>query len=231
LTYLNIFKKIYIIDAEGAIMANSKLDSKFFESTRGRIVLLLRNTQKTVNELADALEISDNAVRAHLTVLERDGLVAQSGTIKGFRKPHYSYTLTDEARHLFPKAYDSLLNRLLDQLHLRMSAATLKEVLSDVGRSIGIGAKIDGTAFDGKLEAAIDMLGELGGAAVVERTDNKIIIKSESCPFADAVKEHPNVCKVAESMLSEIIETSVTEHCDHGKTPKCRFEIMDNCEW
>lgn len=210
-------------------MTSSKLDSKFFESTRGRIVLLLRNAQQTVNELADALKISDNAVRAHLTVLERDGLVVQSGTIKGFRKPHYSYALTDEARHLFPKAYDSLLNRLLDQLRTRMSAAALKEILGDVGRSIGIGAKRNESAgFDGRLESALDALGELGGAAVIERKEGRVTIKSESCPFADAVKEHPNVCKVAESMLSEIIEAPVTEKCDHGKIPKCRFEIIDN---
>jgi len=207
-------------------MSKSKLDSRFFESTRGRIVLLLRNTQKTVNELAETLEITDNAVRSHLTALERDGLVVQSGMIKGFRKPHYSYTLTDEARHLFPKSYDSLLNRLLDQLRTRMSAAALTEMLSDVGRSIGISSKRDRSAtFDVKLEAALKTLGELGGAAVVERSNGNVFIKSESCPFADAVKEHPNVCKVAESMLSEIIEKPVSEHCDHGSIPKCRFEV------
>ena len=39
---------------------------RFFSSTRGRIVALLRRTSRTVDELAQALDLTDNAVRAHL---------------------------------------------------------------------------------------------------------------------------------------------------------------------
>ena len=49
-----------------ADLKRTKLDKRFFESTRGRIVTLLRGTTETVNELAQQLELSDNAVRAHL---------------------------------------------------------------------------------------------------------------------------------------------------------------------
>ena len=48
-------------------MTRGRLNSRFFESTRGRIVHALRLDGKTVNELADGLELTDNAVRAHLT--------------------------------------------------------------------------------------------------------------------------------------------------------------------
>ena len=54
-------------------------NKRFLASTRGRIIALLRPSSRTVNELAEALELTDNAVRAHLTALERDGLVRQSG--------------------------------------------------------------------------------------------------------------------------------------------------------
>jgi predicted ArsR family transcriptional regulator len=52
-------------------MSKTKLDKRFFESTRGQIVLLLRNSNKTVNDLAAALNLTDNAVRAHLLTLEQ----------------------------------------------------------------------------------------------------------------------------------------------------------------
>ena len=90
----------------------TKLDKRFFDSTRGRIVTLLRGTTRTVNELAEELGLTDNAVRAHLLSLERDGLVTQSGIQRGTRKPHFAYELAAEAEHLFPKAYDALLNQL-----------------------------------------------------------------------------------------------------------------------
>lgn len=47
---------------------------RFFESTRGRIIMLLRRASRTVEEVAQELDLTDNAVRAHLTTLERDGL-------------------------------------------------------------------------------------------------------------------------------------------------------------
>src|ERR1041384_8305343 len=102
-------------------MKKTKLGERFFESTRGRIVSLLRGATRTVNELAAELELTDNAVRAQLLTLERDGLVRQSGVQRGFRKPHFAYELTPEAEHLFPKSYDALLNQFLAVLKNRLT--------------------------------------------------------------------------------------------------------------
>jgi len=55
------------------------VEKRFFESTRGQIVTILRGSPATVDELARKLELTDNAVRAHLLTLERDGIVRQSG--------------------------------------------------------------------------------------------------------------------------------------------------------
>src|ERR1044072_7483243 len=113
----------------------TKLDKRFFESTRGRIVALLRGTTKTVNELAEELELTDNAVRGHLLTLERDGLIKQSGIQRGIRKPHFAYQLTQEAEQLFPKAYDALLNLLISVLKGRLTPLDLDEGLGPGGRS------------------------------------------------------------------------------------------------
>ncbi len=59
----------------------TRWDQKFFASTRGQIVTLLRRTSYTVEELAQAVGLTDNGVRAHLAILERDGIVQQRGTV------------------------------------------------------------------------------------------------------------------------------------------------------
>lgn len=205
-------------------MSETKHDKRFFESTRGRIVTLLHGSHKTVNELADALGLSDNAVRAHLLTLERDGLVAQAGLVKGFRKPHFVYELGDEARKLFPRAYDILFNRLLDVIKDGMSLDGVKAALAAVGRKLGKQNAVDGT-LDEKLSGTVELLKELGGAASVVRENGRIEIKSGSCPFAEAVAEHPEVCQVAESMIGEMVGTKVVERCDRTAEPKCCFEI------
>lgn len=86
---------------------------RILASTRGKIFALLRADSHTVNELAEALGLTDNAVRSHLTSLERDGLVQELGTRPGFRKPHVLYSLTGEAEYLFPTAYGPLLRHVL----------------------------------------------------------------------------------------------------------------------
>ena len=45
---------------------NTRFDERFFQSTRGRLVTLLRGTTGTVGELAEALGVTDNAVRVRL---------------------------------------------------------------------------------------------------------------------------------------------------------------------
>lgn len=211
-------------------MKRTRLDNRFFESSRGRIVTLLRGTRKTVNELVGELELTDNAVRAHLLSLERDGLVKQSGVQKGIRKPHFAYELTAEADNLFPKAYDVLLNQLITVLKGRLKPATLEQVLRDVGRSLA-GAQ-DASRKKGNLESrvarGVRALEAIGGAARIEKEKKEFFIRSESCPLAAAVAEHPEVCRLAETLLSEIIGAKIRERCDREGSPRCRFEVMES---
>lgn len=209
-------------------MKRTKLDKRFFSSTRGRLVTLLRGNTKTVNELAAELELTDNAVRAHLLSLERDGLVRQSGIQRGTRKPHFAYELTDEAEHLFPKAYDALLNQLIAVLKGRLTPLALEEVLREVGRSLAGAHAAGGKKGDieSRVGGALAALEAIGGAARVEKVNDKLVICSESCPLAAAVSEHPEVCRLAETLLSEIIGVEVREHCDREPTPRCRFEVI-----
>src|SRR5436189_5108152 len=86
---------------------------QLLKSTREKILDLLRTRERTVNELAAELRLTDNAVRAHLASLERDRLVSQSGMKPGVRKPHTTYALGSEAEQLFPKAYGRLVSLLM----------------------------------------------------------------------------------------------------------------------
>jgi predicted ArsR family transcriptional regulator len=208
-------------------MRKTRLDGRFFETTRGKIVTHLRPGSKTVNELANTLGLTDNAIRANLLTLERDGLVRQSGLVKGFRKPHFSYALTAEARVLFPKAYDSVLNGVIAELKNRLSPAAITEALRSVGRRFGIrDTQSNERTLDERIAETLVALEELGGAATLEKQIDKIVIRGEACPFADVVSEHPEVCQLAESMVEEIVGAPVKEICDRSGSPKCCFEIM-----
>lgn len=214
------------MQVDGCLMETMKLDERFFESTRGQIVTILRGSPATVDELATKLELTDNAVRAHLSTLERDGLVRQSGIRRGARKPHFTYALTEEADRLFPKAYDALLNQLIAVLKTRLNPGEIEDVLREVGRAIASETPSGPDAtLRSRVQRALTVLEAIGGSAEIEEDDDKIVIRGNGCPLAAAVNVHPEVCRLAETLVGEIVKAPVVEKCDRESRPQCRFEI------
>ena len=203
-------------------------DQKFFEGTRGKVVTLLRRGGRTVEGLARELDLTVNGVRAHLATLERDGIVRQRGSVRrgsGGGKPAYVYELTTEAEELFPKAYEPVLSQLLDVLVTQLGPEKSEALLRSVGRRIAEGQTVPADGVRGGLEAAVGVLNELGGLAELEVRDGSFVIRGYSCPLAGVAPDHPKVCRMAETLLTELAGVPVYEHCDRSERPRCCFEI------
>nr|QRW40696.1 transcriptional regulator [bacterium] len=209
-------------------MGQSGWGERFLTTTRGRIVSLLRRSSRTVNELAEALGLTDNAVRAHLATLERDGLVQQAGSRPGFRKPNLTYDLTPAAGGFFPKPYGPLLQHLLVVLSERLPAPELDDALQEVGRRVAALYldRMQGTDPRGRVCQAVAVLTELGALAEVEEREGKLLIRGFDCPLAAAVEGHPGACRLAEAMLSELVGAPVVERCQRETPPRCIFEVL-----
>jgi len=203
-------------------------DEKFFESTRGQIVTLLRRSKSTVEDLARALDLTDNGVRVHLAVLERDGIVRQRGSVRrssGGGKPAYVYELTSEAEDLFPKAYEPTLRQLLEVISDQLGPAESEALLRLVGRRL---AGEHSTRADGahaRLESAVETLNDLGGLAELEERYGAEVIQGYSCPLAGVTPDHPEVCRMVETLIAEVARVPVHERCDRSERPRCCFEI------
>jgi predicted ArsR family transcriptional regulator len=203
-------------------------DQKFFESTRGQIVTLLRRAGRTVEELAQKLDLTDNGVRAHLATLERDGIVRQRGSLRrtsGGGKPAYIYELAPEAEELFAKAYEQVLSQLLDVLAVQLGPQESEALLRSVGRRIAEGQTVPADGILGRLEAAVGVLNKLGGLAELEERDGSFVIRGYSCPLAGVAPDHPEVCRMAETLLTELAGVPVYEHCDRAERPRCCFAV------
>jgi len=205
----------------------TRWDQRFFESTRGQIVTLLRRAGRTVDELAPALGLTDNGVRAHLATLERDGLVQQRGVVRrgSSGKPAYVYELTPEAEGLFPKAYEAVLRLLLDVLARQLGAEESEALLRKVGHRIAEGRTVPADGVRARLDVAVDVLNELGGLAELEERDASFVIRGYSCPLSAVTSEHPEVCRLAETLLTELAGVPLYERCDRGERPRCCFEV------
>ena len=206
-------------------MARKNWNQWFFASTRGQIITLLRRSSRTVDELAQALELTHTAVRAHLAALERDGLVNQRSERRGSGKPSSVYDLTPAAEYLFPKSYGQLLDQLLDVLGEHLPPDELETLLRETGRRIAVEWKILPGDLHVRLKAAIEVLNELGGLMEQEIEGETLCIRGYRCPFAAVVREHPEVCNLAETLLSDLVGVPVQQHCDRTGSVPCRFVV------
>jgi predicted ArsR family transcriptional regulator len=208
-------------------MLLTRWSQKFYQSTRGRIVGLLRQATLTVDQIATALGLTDNAVRSHLTSLERDGLVEQSLSKRGgVGKPAYEYRIAADAEPLFSQAYLPILVHLLEVLRDRLPPAELERVMNDVGTRMAAGQTVTPGELEKRVQGAAALLDALGGITEVARTDaGALAIRGFSCPLGAAVRGHPEVCSAVEVMLSDVIGAPVRECCERGDRPRCCFEV------
>lgn len=204
------------------------LNARFLESTRGRILSLLRARPHTVEELRAELELTDNAVRPHLVALERDGLVKQVGTRRGegAGKPAVLYELAPEAEPLLSRAYAPVLAALLEVLAEELPPREARKVLRSTGRRLAqsVGGRAAGD-LSTRAHAAAAVLTALGGAVQVEERRGSATIRGVACPLATAVTRNPQVCHAVETLVGEVAGADATECCDRTGRPRCCFEL------
>jgi predicted ArsR family transcriptional regulator len=198
----------------------------FGNSTRGRIVAILRRGWRTVDEIASSLGLTDNAVRAHLATLERDGVVAPTGSRRDgtVGKPATLYGVAEGAETLFSSAYAPALSALIAELASR-HPDEVESVLRGAGRRLG--PRSSGT-FAERVGDAAALLSELGADADMIETAEGYAIHGHGCALAMAVSSHPETCCMVEQLLAEVTGGAVRERCDRGQNPpRCAFVLSE----
>ena len=203
---------------------------RMLASTRGKVLSLLRWGPRTVNELADELGLTDNAVRLHLSGLERDGLIQQEGVRRGASKPSNIYRLSSEAESFFPKAYATVLTEVLGFVREQQGEAGLETFLRSVGRRAGERARAGSPELRARVDAAVALLSELGGLAEVKQDEEGFLIQGYSCPLAAIVGSNPEACALAEELISGVVGAPVHECCDRTNSPRCSFRVSSQNE-
>ena len=193
--------------------------------TRARIIDLIRRSPSSVTEIAARLDLTYNAVRAHLTALERDGLIRRAGLRRGDTRPAMVYELAPGVEDALSRAYMPFASHLVRALGARMPDVELAALMHDVGRRLASEwPRTRGPLLE-RVEAASVLLQELGAPNEIERASGMVRIRGLNCVLAAAVNGQPHVCRAMESLLEELIESPVRECCDRGARPRCCFEI------
>src|SRR5918993_5898996 len=195
------------------------------KSTREQIVTLLRRSGRTANEIAAHVGLTHNAVRGHLAVLLREGLIREGGRQRGVSRPAVVYEIVPDAEAVFSKAYIPFVANLLRVLRERVPPGELDEIMHLVGRRFAAEWPRLRGDFPQRVEAASMLLEELGALNTIERLNGGLMIRGYGCLLSAAVHGRPEVCRAMESLLAELLEAPVRECCERGERPRCCFEV------
>jgi predicted ArsR family transcriptional regulator len=193
--------------------------------TRVQLLGILRRSRQTITALADALGLTDNAVRSHVFALERDGVVEQVSMQRDTGgKPARVYALTRKGEELFPKAYALVLGQLVQEIAELDGWEHATALLRAVGRRVGSTAA-SVTDLEGRVAAAAEALRSLGGDVEVRRTEHEYLLQGYGCPLSAVTAKHPQLCALAQALVEEITGEAVIECCDRSDRPRCEFRI------
>lgn len=208
--------------------------SNFFETTRGRVIVLIRQAGRaTAEEIAAAIGLTTNAVRVRLTALERDGLVRRSGQRNGRTRPAQLYEVSRELEQLLSRAYIPLSSQLIGLLNERVPQEQIAELMRESGRRLAAALSskpIPSGPLEARVRAVSALLNqEIGAVTAVEpQANGAFILRGRGCPLAALTGAHTHVCLVVEALIDAASGADVHERCEvSAERPGCCFEIRE----
>jgi predicted ArsR family transcriptional regulator len=194
-------------------------------------LLLPKREGLTVEDLANGLGITDNAVRQHLTALERDGLVVKGETQSTGGRPEQLFGLTPAGRELFPRHYSWFAELLISSLRDEQGSEALRKRLEGMGEAVGrqIANGLTGVKDRAeRIRALSDIMRELGyqSQSVDPANERLPAIEAINCVFHSLAQRYPEVCYFDLALMSEFVGTEVIhDECMVRGGNVCRFKF------
>ena len=196
----------------------------------------VRRGDHSVNALALALGITDNAVRLHLAALVRDGLVWRRGVRHSGRagQPAAEYGLAAAGEIALSAAYAPALTALVWALAHETDPGAARALYAAAGKRLAAStpARRSGS-LAARAGACAALVESLGGTARVSTARGETTLVGAGCPLSVAVRADGAACTIIESLLAEHSGLRVVQRCEHGEHgergehPACRFVLTE----
>jgi predicted ArsR family transcriptional regulator len=199
-------------------------------STRMEILELLRRRGRSSAEtIANDLGVTPNAIRQHLTNLEREGLVVSRPERSGRGRPALRFGLTERADAVFPKRYGQLATMVLQEVQDMGGPGALDEIFARVAaRHAGaIEKELATLTFDQKLERVVAWIGRAGTLVELSETDEGFRVTIHNCPFRNTALKFPQVCTITPQLITRLTGAAVSQSDSiHRHDPYCSFVVQ-----
>lgn len=197
-------------------------------------LLLERKTGRTVEELAQSLHVSRNAVRQHLTSLVAEGLVMKGATQATGGRPEQLYILSTAGHENFPRKYSWFSELLLDSLKAEKGEAALAARFEKLGEQVGMQLQQThrpSAHVSERVKYLATVMHEFGyEAAPTEATGRQLpMIEAANCVFHHLATRFPEICHFDLALLSIYVGRPVShDECIVRGGHVCRFKFKQS---
>lgn len=207
------------------------MDIDSLPDTRRMILYTLkRDGPLIVNDLAEKMGLTGEAIRQHLLHLQNDGWVERiPGKAGCSGRPAMHYSLTKDGEHLFPKAYDELSIELLDTVAGQLGEEALEKLLISLteARVQKWEPQLRGLSLEERAEALKNFYLEEHSFMQVEQKDGELRLIERNCPFLNVAMRRPILCSVTVSSLSRLLGYRVVrEEKFQNGDGRCVFRVQ-----
>lgn len=199
---------------------------------------LLKQDQKTAQELAEALEISPQAIRRHLKDLETEELIEHQAVQTGMGRPQHVYRLSRKGRDRFPNRYEEFAVSLLDTLaqtvgHDQVSSILRKQwerKAMEYRSKVGTGSLQDRVAKLVELRKSEGYMAEcypIESQHLHNGTEPQFMMTEHNCAISNVAETFPSVCGHELEMFAAVLPDCIVErtHWVINGEHKCGYLI------
>ena len=183
-------------------------------TTRSRLLLLLRKHPGiTVTDLAAELGLTGMGVRRHLESLELDGLVERSACCEHrVGRPPNGWRLSSKGLELLPRAYDTFVLQLLEDMDEQSGDEGLAAVLRRRSEKTAVQYRAE-LADAGTLEEKVAGLAQVrdraGYVAEWHRDGEVLVLIENNCAVHRVAERFPAVCAMELALFRKVLGPDV----------------------
>lgn len=210
------------------------------KTTRQTIVeLLKKNKELSVSGLKEFLDITEMAVRKHLTKLESEQYITSRSIRQPMGRPVIFYSLTTKGHDTFPNSYDKIVVELLQDIHENMGDEAIDVLFKN--REERLRKKYSRRIFKDdtlieRVENLVDVQSENGYMAEFSKPDevdtDTITFEQYNCPIAAIADRYDKPCHYELELFKEVLETDSVERveCIAKGGKSCKYIIQKGIE-
>ena len=201
------------------------------ERTSDRLLQLLKqHGSLCAAQLSEALGMTEQGVRRHLTRLAGAGLIeGYSGKPQGRGRAQQLYRLTEQGEARFPKSYPTLCMDLLHHLRAEYGPDAVGRVMNSRAQTLAAEVQAEwgpDLPLAQRLEQLTRKFQEANYGSVLEQSGDCYYLTHHNCPHLAVACEFTELCLAERDMIADLLETEV--RCEARASTgasQCRYRI------